>query len=132
MEECGNLENSKEQEEKKWESIKVKTATREKLRVAAKDMGVGIGKAVETLVEAREQAITKKIEDIGEIGDEIAGIILESGLFDIKFRGAGVETASVDGDCLFIHGYVSVEIPDESAREEILKVIKDGLERETS
>ena len=132
MERCGNLENGKEQAEKKWESIKVKTATREKLRSAAKNMGVGIGAAVETLVEAREKAITQKIEDIGEIGDEIASIILDSGLFDIKFRGAGVETASVDGDCLLIHGYISVEIPDEDAREKILEVIKGGLEGEAS
>ena len=122
--------NGEEQKKKEWQSIKVEKGVHENLKDLSKDMGVGIGKAVEVLVETRRSAVTKKIEDISEISGEIADILLESGLLDIKFKGAGIENASIDGDCLFIHGYISVEIPDASARKEIYEVLSNGMERQ--
>lgn len=121
-----------EQKKEGFKSIKVKEGVYEELKETGKEMGVGIGKAVEILVDAKRAAVTKKIEDISEISEEIADILLESGLLDIKFRGAGIENASIDGDCLFIHGYISVQIPDASARKEIYEVLIGGLEREAS
>ena len=111
-----------------WTSIKVKKEVRDKLRENAQAMGVGVGKAVEILVEARQEAISQKIENIEEIGNEIADILLSSGLLDIKFRGAGVEDINIDDKCIYIHGFIKIEIPDEKARLEIYRVIKDGME----
>ena len=121
-----------EQEREPFKSIKVKESTREGLRELAKDMGVGIGKAVDILVETRQTAITKKIEDISEISDEIAEILLSSGLLDIKFEGAGVETVNLEGDSILVHGFIRVGIADDDARQEIYEVLKGGLEGHTS
>jgi len=120
---------TEKKQEKKYESIKVKLDTREKLKGAADSMGVGIGKAVEMLVDAREQAIAQKVEDIGELANEVADILLDSGLLDVKFRGAGVEDAELSDNCLVIRGFIKIEIPDENARKEILGVLRTGLER---
>lgn len=113
-----------EQEKEDWKSVKIKAGTKEKLE----DMGVGIGKAVEMLVDARQGAVSAKIEDITEITGEIAEILLSSGLLDIKFRGGGVDDVSMDGDCITIHGYVKAGIPEEGVRQEIFEAIKRGLE----
>ena len=127
------MESSKrgEKKEKKYESIKVKVETREKLRDAAEGMDVGIGKAVEILVNARRDAITDKIGDLGEITGEIADVLLSSGMLDIKFKGSGIDDVSIEDDCVVIRGFIRAGISDKNAREEIYKVIKDGLERQT-
>ncbi|GAG77682.1 unnamed protein product, partial [marine sediment metagenome] len=114
---------SDEGQKKDWKSIRVKANTKDKLE----DMGVGISKAVEMLVEMRQKAVTDKIEDIGEITGDIANILFESGLFDIKFRGSGLDNVSIEGDCVIIHGFIKVGIADEGARQEIYEAIKDGL-----
>ena len=123
-------EKGKEQEGKKYESIKVKTETREKLREAAKGMDVGIGAAVEILVDARQKAISDKIGDISGITGEIADILLESGLLDIKFKGSGIDNVSMEDDCIIIHGFIKAGVADEDARLEIFEVIRRGLEGE--
>ncbi len=121
-------EKGKEQKGKKYESIKVKVETREKLRDAAEGMGVGIGKAVEILVETRQQAISDKIGDLNEITGEIADILLSSGMLDVKFKGSGIDSVTMEDDCVIIHGFIKAGITDADAREEIFRVIKDGLE----
>lgn len=118
---------SEEQKKPKdWKSIKVKADTKEKLE----DMGVGIGRAVEILVEAKQKAISGKIDDLSGITGDIADILFSSGMLDIKFRGSGVDDVSIDGDCVVIRGFIKAGIADEDAREEIYRVIKDGLERQ--
>jgi len=107
-----------------WKSIKVKAETKDKLE----DMGVGIGKAVEILIDAKQRAVSDKIGDISEITGEIADILLESGMLDIKFKGSGIDDVSIDDDCIIIRGFIKAGISDINAREEIYRVIKDGLE----
>jgi len=125
VEKWRQVELSEEQRKtEEWKSIKVKANTKEKLE----DMGVGIGRAVEILVEAKRQAVSDKIGDLGEITGDIADILLSSGMLDIKFRGSGVDDVSIDGDCIVIRGFIKAGIADEDAREEIYRVIKDGLE----
>jgi len=110
-----------------WKSIKVKADTKEKLE----DMGVGIGKAVEILVEAKRQAVSDKIGDLGKITGDIADILLSSGMLDIKFMGSGIDDVSIEDECVVIRGFIKAGISDADAREEIYRVIKDGLERQT-
>lgn len=111
-----------------WTSIKIREETRGKLRDFGKDIGVGVGEAVKILIEAKEQAIAGKIADIDEIASELGDILLSSGLFDIKFRGGGVDNIKTDDSCLIIHGFIRVEIPDEAARENILKLMTEQLQ----
>ena len=113
---------SEKQKKEDWKSIKIKAGTKEELE----DMGVGISKAVEMLVTARKDAVTGKIEDISGITEEIADILFESGLLDIKFKGSGIESVSMEGDCIVIHGYIKAGITDEGARQEIFEVMKRG------
>lgn len=110
-----------------WKSIKVKAETKEKLE----DMGVGIGKAVEILVEAKQKAISGKIGDLSDITGDIADILLSSGMLDIKFMGSGIDDVSMEDDCIVIRGFIKAGISDADAREEVYRVIKDGLERQT-
>jgi len=118
---------SKEQKKPEdWKSIKIKADTKEKLE----DMGVGIGRAVEILVEAKRQAVSDKIGNISELTGDIADILLSSGMLDIKFRGSGIDDVSIDGDCVVIRGFIKAGISDADAREEIYRVMKDGLERQ--
>lgn len=120
-------EEGEEQKKDDWKSVKIKASTKEGLE----EMGVGIGKAVEMLVEAKRSAVTDKIDDISGITEEIADILLESGLLDITFRGSGVEKVSMEDDCIIVHGYIRAGIVDDNARQEIFEVIKRGLEGET-
>ena len=115
-----------EQEKEDWKSVKIRAGTKDKLE----EMGVGIGKAVEMLVEARQEAVSAKIEDITDITGEIAEILLSSGLLDIKFRGGGIDDVSMEDDCITIHGYVKAGIPEDGVRQEIFEAIKRGLEGE--
>lgn len=118
----------KDEKKKDWTSIKIEEATRGKLRGFSKDIGVGVGEAVKVLIEAKEQAVTEKIEDISQIASGIADIILSSGLLDVKFRGGGIDNAKIDDSCLVIHGFIKVEIPDKAARESILDLITGKLQ----
>jgi len=103
-----------------WKTIKIKRETYEEL----KRMGEGISKAVETLVKAQKEAFQRKIEDIEETAGEIADILLRSGIFDIKFRGAGISGVEEDGTILRIRGFVNIDIPNDEARTEIIRVLK--------
>ena len=128
MERWRQVELSEEQKKPEdWKSIKVKAETKEKLE----DMGVGIGKAVEILVEAKQKAISGKIGDLSDITGDIADILLSSGMLDIKFMGSGIDDVSMEDDCIVIRGFIKAGISDTDAREEVYRVIKDGLERQT-
>ena len=102
-----------------WKSIKVKGKVYNDL----KRMGKGVGKAVEILVKDQQEAFEHKLEDIEEVGKEIASILFESGVFDIKFAGAGIEDIEEDGELLVIKGYINVEIPNEEARAQIIDTL---------
>jgi len=128
VEKWRQVELSEEQKKPEdWKSIKVKAETKEKLE----DMGVGIGKAVEILVEAKQKAISGKIGDLSDITGDIADILLSSGMLDIKFMGSGIDDVSMEDDCIVIRGFIKAGISDTDAREEVYRVIKDGLERQT-
>ena len=117
---------SKEHKETKepWKSIKVKEGTYDKLQ----GMGQGIGNAVEILVSAKKDAVSKKMGDISDISSELADIMFSSGIFDIKFGGSGIDNIEMAGDGITIHGFITIGIADQDAREEVYKVLKDGLE----
>ena len=119
---------SKEQEKKKSEpfkSIKVRESTYDELQ----DMGQGISKAVEILVSAKKEAVKMKMDDIDEMSSELADIIFASGMFDIKFKGSGIENVELEGDGITIRGFITVGISDADAREEVYRVLSDGLGR---
>lgn len=122
----------KEKKDDEWTSIKIKEGTRGKLKDFGKDIGVGVGEAVKVLIEAKEQAVSGKIEDISQISSEIADILLSSGLLDVKFRGGGIDSAEIDDSCLIIYGFIKVEIPDKDARESILNLMTENLTKRGS
>lgn len=119
---------STEQEKKKSEafkSIKVRESTYDELE----SMGQGISKAVEILVSAKKEAVATKMSDITEMSSELADIIFASGMFDIKFKGSGIESVKLEIDGITIRGFIAVGISDRDAREEVYRVLSDGLER---
>lgn len=116
---------SSEQEKKRedFRSVKVKESTYEDL----KGMGMGISKAMEVLVSAKKDAVAKKMDNLTEISSELADIMFTSGVFDIKFRGSGVENVELQDDGITIRGFITVGISDRDAREEVYRVISEGL-----
>jgi len=119
---------SEEHEKKKSEpfkSIKVRESTYDELQ----DMGQGISKAVEMLVSAKKEAVKTKMDDITDMSSELADIIFASGMFDIKFKGSGIENVELESDGVTIYGFIAVGIADADAREEIYRVLLDGLGR---
>lgn len=123
------ISDKQEKKEKKkseaFKSIKVKESTYDELQ----SMGQGISKAVEILVSAKKESVGAKIDDISEISAELADIMFASGVFDIKFKGSGIENVEMDDDSVTIHGFIAVGIADRDAREEVYRVLSDGLER---
>jgi len=115
---------SDEKKEDKWASLKIKRETKEKL----KDMGIGISRAVDKIVEAKEQVVKEKVQDIAEVGEDIANVLIQSGLFDIKFRGGRITGVSEDGEEIKIDGYFLIGISDKDVREEIVDIIKGMIE----
>ena len=111
-----------EEEKEGWKSIKVKEGVYDDL----KRMGVGIGKAVEILTKTQKEEIESKIEDIKGLGSDIATIMLEHGIFDIRFAGANIQDVIEDGDILQIKGFVNVVVPSEEARAQIIEALKGG------
>lgn len=109
-----------------WKSIKVK----EKVYEDLKKMGKGISGAVEILVKNQKEKIERKIEDVKEISNELAAIMLEQGIFDIRFKGAGVTDVIEDGDTITVRGFVNVLIPNDEARQKIIQVLKGEKEEE--
>lgn len=105
---------------KEYKSIKVPEETYKDL----KDLGKGIGKAVEVLVDEQKERFTEQIENIEGIADDLAEVIFESGIFDIKFKGMAIEEIEEVGDLLRIKGVVRVEIPNEDARYQIMTILK--------
>lgn len=117
--------------DEKWHSIKVREETYEEL----KRMGEGIGKAVDILVKEQKQKFERKLEDIEASAGDIANILLEAGIFDIKFKGAGVSDIEENGTLIRVRGYVNIDIPNDDARSQILSVLKGeeeiGVESES-
>jgi len=107
---------------KEYKSIKV----REDVYEGLKKMGIGLSKAVEVLLEKQREEIGKRIDDIGRIGSEIAGIMLRQGFFDIKILKTAITDVEEDGDVLNIKGYISISIPNQEAREKIKEVLCRG------
>lgn len=102
-----------------WKSIKIRESTYEEL----KKMGEGISKAVEILVEDKKSRIKRKIQDVKNISNDIAQILLEHGVFDIRFTGAGIQSVREDGDVVNITGVVGLRIPNSEARNKIVQVL---------
>jgi len=107
----------KKKVEDKYANIKVKKETYQEL----KRLGVGISKAVETLAAAQKEAIQEKIGEVSEIGKELADIMMEKGLLDIKFKGLKVESASEEGEDVIFRGLVRIGIPNAEARAQLLE-----------
>lgn len=117
---------SDEKEPEEWKSIKVKESTYKNL----KKMGKGISQAVELLVEQQKEQIETKIQDVKAVADDIAGILMEHGVFDIKFAGAGIQDITEHGETVCIKGFVRVTIPNEEARAKLVEVLKGKEEEE--
>lgn len=112
------MNENKEPDE--WKSIKVKESVYKDL----KKMGTGISGAVEILVKDQKDKIERKIEDVKEISNELAAIMLEQGIFDIRFKGAGVTDVIENGNTITVRGFINVLIPNEEARQRIIEVLK--------
>lgn len=112
---------------KEYKTIKIPKETYNDI----KDMGKGIGGAVDLLVKARGKAIEDKVKDLAEISEELGDIILEAGLFDIQFEGAGIESVREDGETLEITCRLKIGIPDDDGRRMILEALSpEGTEEE--
>lgn len=109
-----------------WKTIKVKKETYEEL----KKMDEGISKAVDMLVKAQKEALQRKIIDLEKSAGEIADILLRSGIFSVKFRGAGISGLEENGSILTIRGFINIDIPNPEARAEIVRILKGGEEDE--
>lgn len=117
------MSGKQEKKSEGFKSIKVKESTYDDL----KGMGRGISEAVDILVSAKKEAVDMKINDITEMSSELVDIMFASGVFDIKFKGSGVESVEMKDDSIIIHGFIAVGIADEDAREEVYRVLSDGL-----
>lgn len=120
--ENGTRTRSEEREEKprEWKTIKVTEETYEEL----KKMGKGIGKAVEILVEGQKKAFEEKLEDVEGIAEDIAAVLFESGIFDIRFKGFGVDDITEEGTMIHVRGFIDIDIPNAEAREQIIAIVK--------
>lgn len=118
---------SEEQEKKKSEpfkSIKVKESTYDELQ----SMGQGISKAVDILISTKKEAVEAKIDGISEISSELIDVMMTSGIFDVKFKRSGIENIELKDDTIMIHGFIEIGIADKDVREEVYRVLSDGLE----
>lgn len=111
---------------KEWRSIKVRENTYEEL----KKMGEGIGKAVDILVKEQREAFEKKIGEVDELAGDIATVLFDSGIFDIKFKGMVVEKAAEYGSLVRFRGYVDIDIPNAEARIQIIDLLTGEEEEE--
>jgi len=109
----------KAEKPKEWTTIKLPKETKEKLE----KMGKGIGKAIETLVEEKEDAVSKHLEEIRDIGDELVEELLESGFLDIRFAGINMDDVFESGTQIVVKGTVRVEIPDEHTRKTVIDIL---------
>jgi len=107
-----------------YKTIKVKESAYDDL----KRMGVGIGAAVDILVKSQRKQIEKKIEDIKGMSDEVAQLMLQHGIFDVKFSGAGITEVFEEGNIVHIKGYANIDIPDPEARASLIEILKSKEE----
>ena len=96
-----------------WRSIKVKEDTYQRLR----SMGLGIDKAIRTLLKEREEEIVGKITSIERKAREIADEMIRRGVFDIRFKGASIISVSEENDDLVIKLFLRINVPDPGLRE---------------
>jgi len=113
-------------EREEFRSIKVKEGTYKKIKQTAADLGVGISKAIDSLAKVKSEAVSEKIREIGEVGGEIADVLLDAGVFDIKFKGAGVTEAKEEENNILIYGFIKIEIPDRDIRTAVLEAVQSG------
>ncbi|MCJ7759911.1 hypothetical protein MUP59_02055 [Candidatus Bathyarchaeota archaeon] len=109
-----------EKDKQERKTIKVAPETHKKLE----EMGVGIGKAVDILVEERAQQVAEKVEEISELGAQIGEILLAHGVFDIRFAGAAIQNVDVQGENLEITCLLKIAVPDEEVRKAIIDAVK--------
>jgi len=114
-----------EKDKPKLKSIKVPEETHKQLE----EMGVGISKAVEILAEEGTEAVEKKIEEISQLGEELGTILLERGLFDIRFAGASIVDIKEDGEIVDINARIKIAIADEEARKAVIEALKPKEEK---
>lgn len=112
---------------KEYQSIKVRKDVYDDL----KRMGVGIGKAIEILVKTQQEQITRKIENIEAVSNDIVELMLQHGVFDIRFAGAGINSVVEADKVVQINGYVNISIPNEEARTKLVEILR-GEEGEES
>ena len=108
-----------EEKPKEWRSIKVRENTYEEL----KKMGEGIGKAVDILVKEQKERFEEKIGEVDELAGDIATVLFDSGIFDVKFKGMVVEKAAEYGSLVRFRGYVDIDIPNADARTRIIDLL---------
>lgn len=111
--------SKKEEKPKEWRSIKVRENTYEEL----KKMGEGIGKAVDILVKEQKERFEEKIGEVDELAGDIATVLFDSGIFDVKFKGMVVEKAAEYGSLVRFRGYVDIDIPNADARTRIIDLL---------
>lgn len=70
------------------------------------------------------------MQDLADISEDLADIILESGLFDIKFEGAAIESIKENGDSLDLYAKIRIGIPDDEARAKVLEALNPQKEEE--
>jgi len=113
-----------EKDKPKQKSIKVSEETHKQLE----EMGIGISKAVEILAEEGTEAVEKKIEEISQLGEELGTIMLERGLFDIRFAGASITDVKEDGEIVDINARIKIAISDDKARKAVIEALKPKKE----
>jgi len=104
---------------KEWTTIKIGKETKEKIE----KMGKGIGKAIETLVEEKEDAVSKHLEEIKDMSDELVEELMASGFLDIRFAGISMDDIAEEGSQIVVKGTVRVEIPDEHTRKTVINIL---------
>jgi len=114
----------REAEKKKWKSIKITEATYNSLA----RMGKGMGKAVEILVARQRKNFEKKLQDAQEVANDLASVLFESGIFDISFKGVGIEEVEEVGSVIRVKGFIDINIPSEEARKQVIETIKKRSE----
>jgi len=105
---------------KRYRTVKVT----EDVYRSLKDMGVGISKALEIMVKTQKSAIESKVKNIEASAQEIAQLMFQKGIFDVRFRGGGVSSVEEDGDSLIIYGFAKLSIPNDELRAKVKEVLE--------
>lgn len=103
-----------------WKSVKI----REDIYKQLKDMGIGISKAIEILLEEQRKRIEEKFQSIEQITAEIFEEMVKNGFFNITLKGFCILDVHEENEDIIISGIVAINVPNSKVRKKIVEKLK--------